>query len=82
MKNEEFGGNQNERSRHPVPSKTLKKHWLEQLLRVSNFTFEIPYKTNGKFVLFEPKSEHGLKFIKKALDFHYKMMSNHDSCKT
>ena len=38
-------------------SKTLKKHWLEQVLRTLKSAVEKRYKTNGKLMLFELKSE-------------------------
>ena len=49
--------------------KTLKKHCLEQLLRISKFTFGKRYKTNGKLMLFEPKSENGFQNHQKAQGF-------------
>ena len=54
---------------NPTSSKTLKKHWLEQLLRVSIFAFGKPYKTNGKWMTFGPKSENGLKKYQKSISF-------------
>ena len=49
--------------------KTLKKHCLEQLLRISKFTFGKRYKTNGKLMLFGPKSENGLQKDQKSIRF-------------
>ena len=70
MKNEGIRGGANIKvCENPASSKTLKKHWLEQLLRISKFTFEKPYKANGKLMLFEPKSANGLQNHQKSTRF-------------
>ena len=66
MKNEESRG---EPSWNSCPSKILKKHWLEQVLRVAQFAFENAYKTNGLLMLFEQKSQNGLKNNQEIITF-------------
>ena len=65
-----------------LPSKSLKKHWYNNVLQHRKKLVEKPYKTCRLLVLLEPFSQKGAQKYQKALGFSLKVDGVLRLCKT